>query len=137
MSGIANAYIQDVEFLVPLAWANKVDKVTIGSVSRSLSGNTVVVTGETQSQEDLHARCLFTAVPLGDVQTLIGYWLAGGTYSADLEGDGTVRTVRFDPDRGVIKWKHMAHGERVVHPTIGGGYPMDIYDGEINLIIES
>jgi hypothetical protein len=129
------AYLGSVEFPYPLKWTNKSQEVVIGNKRRTRSGNLVTVTKENPSQKFVEAHFIFEWTPFAAVETLIGYWRAGGTYDADLEDTGEVRTVRFDPTKGVANWKHQT-GAHVVHAHfLGSG--ADLYTGELNLIIET
>lgn len=129
------AYIGSVEFLYPLKWTNKNEKVVLGSSRRTRSGNLVTLTVENPTQEYVHAHVIFEMTPLSSVQTLVDYWRTGNTYDADLEGTGEVRTVRFSPESGVANWKHQSR-EDVVHADFEGT-DTDLYTGEMNLIIET
>jgi hypothetical protein len=137
MDGIENmpAYIGSVQFPYPLKWTSKASRVVVGSKRRTRSGNLVVLTVESPSQKYVEARLIFEWTPLSSVQELIDYWRDGGTYSADLEGTGETRMVRFDPEKGVANWKHQS-GADVVHAHFQGS-ENDLYTGELNLIIES
>jgi hypothetical protein len=129
------AYIGSVQFAYPLKWTDKSQEVVIGNKRRTRSGNLVTVTKENASQKFVEARLLFEWIPFSSVQALIGYWRAGGAYQADLEDTGEVRTVRFDPTKGVVNWKHQI-GTNVVHAHFQGSNT-DLYTGELNLVIET
>ena len=129
------AYIGDVQFPTPLEWTNKGAELIIGGSQRTVSGNLVTVTVENPSQKYIEAHVTFTWIPLASVQTLIDYWASGETYQADIEDTGEVRTVRFHPLNGVVKWKHQ-HGLDEIH-SVAAGEDGDRYSGELNLIIES
>ncbi len=129
------AYIGSVQFPYPLKWTNKASRVVIGSKRRTRSGNLVLLTVENPSQKYVEAHLVFEWTPLASVQNLIEYWRAGESHSADLEGTGEIRTVRFDPEKGVANWKHQS-GVDVVHAHFQGS-ENDLYTGELNLIIES
>lgn len=130
-----SAYIGGVTFTYPLQWVNKNECVTVGSKARTRSGDLVVVSVENPNQKNILAKCKFEWTPKASVDTLRTYWRAGTTYSADIEGTGTVRTVRFDPDNGVVNVEHES-GRSVVHAHFEG-QPTDLYRGELNLIIET
>ena len=130
-----SAHIGSVQFPYPLKWTNKASRVVVGSKRRTRSGNLVLLTVENSSQTYVEAHLIFEWTPLASVQTLIEYWRAGDSYSADLEGTGETRTVWFDPEKGVANWKHQS-GLDVVHAHFQGS-ENDLYTGELNLIIES
>lgn len=130
-------FIGSVTFERALMWTDKNDPVVIGSSRRTRNANLVTVTGENPSQNYRRARIIFEALPFGDLETLRGYWRAGGTHTANFEGQtGDTHTVRFDPKKGVVGWKHEEFGEETVHAYVEGK-DTDIYRGELNLIIES
>lgn len=132
---MANVTIGSVTFTYALFWTNKGEQVVIGSKRRTRSGNLVTLTVENPSQGYKEAKLIFDWLPKEDIDTLIGYWRAGGTYTANFEG-GSSCTVRFDPQNGVKEWKHEVWGERTVHAYVEGE-ETDIYYGELNLIIEA
>lgn len=130
-----SAHIGSVVFPYPLKWADKAGRVVVGSKTRTRSGNLVILTVENARQTHREARLVFEWTPFASVQTLIEYWRAGASYSADLEGTGEILTVRFDPEKGVTNLKHQS-GRDVVHAHFQGT-ENDLYTGEVNLIIES
>ena len=134
---MASVHIGPVTFPYPLMWANKNDPVVIGSSRRTRGGNVVTLTGENPSQSHRRAKLYFAWLPWSSLETLKSMWRLGGTYSADFEGEGDTYTVRFDPDKGVVDWKHEVRGDRAVHARYAGAAHNDIYGGELNLIIET
>ncbi|MBI4962503.1 MAG: hypothetical protein HY913_04440 [Desulfomonile tiedjei] len=88
------------------------------------------------SQDYICAKLVFEWVPMSDVATLYSYWKSGNSYSANLENSGGSVTVRFAAKDGVANVKHQAWGDDVVHAQIEGDI-LDLYTGELNLIIET
>lgn len=130
-----SASIGSVTFAHPLKWINKPDQVVVGSTKRTRSGNLVTITGESPSQSYVEAKLLFEWESYANVSTLIGYWRAGGTYSADIENTGSTVTIRFSPENGVQNVGHEL-GRPVVHVHFAGE-ETDLYRGELNVIIET
>lgn len=130
------AHIGSVTYTYPLKWINKNVPVTLGSDVRTRSGNLVMLRPVNVSQDYICAKLVFEWVPMSDVATLYSYWKSGNSYSANLENSGGSVTVRFAAKDGVANVKHQAWGDDVVHAQIEGDI-LDLYTGELNLIIET
>ena len=127
------AYIGGVDFPYPLAWPNKNERVKIGSRTRTRNGDMVILFPKNTSQTYREARLLFEWVPRASIDILESYCGTGATYTADIEADGTTRTLMF-PHDAVKKWEHEKFGDTAVHAQIESQLT-DLYHGELNVII--
>ena len=124
-----------VTFSDPLKWLDKGDPRVIGVDRVTRSGNLVMQRYKSPSQNYLEAKLKFTWCTWSQVATLKSYWLAGGNYSACLEG-GSTCTVKFKVEDGVTNVQNQAFGDDAPHHVIQGT-AVDKYSGELNLIIIS
>ncbi len=132
-----SAYIGDVNFDDPLQWVTKPNRVSLGKNIRTRSGNLVQQRGVSTSQAYIEHKALFTWVPMSDVDRLKELAASGNAFTADLEDTGSTVTIRFVPgENAVTNVKHSEWGEAIVHDQVEG-YPTDIYDGELNFVIEA
>lgn len=136
-------YIGSITFEEPpdLIWINEDEPFVAGCDIRTRSGDMVSIRPHSVSQNYLTAKLKFHWLSYAEVQVLRGYWRLGGTYSAKLEPNGAIKTVRFAAKDGVANVKHEAWGEDVIHEYLqdaeGDSYDTDLYSGDINLIIEA
>ena len=137
---MTQAYIGGVTF-DDLKWINKHQPVTIGSVTRTRSGDKVIVYGSEVSQDYKDAICTFSWLSYPKIETLRYYQTTGAVYAADLEGTGDTVNVMFDPIKGVDEdsIEHEVWGKDINHSQLfddhGNPYPQNIYKGKLNLII--
>jgi len=129
-----SSYIGSVTFDFQLQWIDKAKPTVMGSDTRTRSGNLVMLRGESTSQSYKEAKVRYKFAPRADIETLMGYWRAGGSHSADIEDTGTTVTVMFAAANGVEDPQHAAWGDDVVHANVAGELT-DLYNGILNLII--
>lgn len=125
--------VGSVTFTYALKWTNKNEPTVVGSETRTRSGDMVLIRTQSPSQKFREAHLIFEWATRAQVTALMKMWKAGGSYSANFEGNHSY-TVRFAAQNGVANVKHQAWGDDVVHAAVEG-YETDLYTGELNLII--
>ena len=129
-------YVGAVTFSKPTVWVDKEAPVVIGSDTRTRTGDMVSVR-VTASQDFRTATVRFRWATYAQVQTIMGYWQNGGTYSLKPEDtDATIYTVRFRAADGVTGVQHEAWGQEAPKDKIAGT-PTDLWRGEMNVILLS
>ncbi|MFH0821512.1 MAG: hypothetical protein V2B18_02085 [Pseudomonadota bacterium] len=129
-----SAHIGSVQLAYPLRWINKDEPVVLGSETRTRDGNLVVLRPETSSQRYRKARLVFEWTPWASVRTFMNMWRSGDEFEMDPEGTGESHRIRFASQAGVTGVKHQIWGDDVVKAHADGG-PVDLYTGELNVII--